>query len=69
MGRFLPDGDRPAKPNDWHSIPRQGRLARVMYPNLAEPQYQRELKALIPSPIDQNSCAHWRNPRDMMRQG
>ena len=24
---------------------------------------------LIPSPIDQNSCAHWRNPRDMMRQG
>ena len=25
--------------------------------------------SLIPSPIDQNSCAHWRNPRDMMRQG
>jgi hypothetical protein len=24
---------------------------------------------LIPSPIDQNSCAHWRNPMDMMRQG
>ena len=24
---------------------------------------------LIPSPIDHNSCAHWRNPRDMMRQG
>src|SRR5262249_22955309 len=24
---------------------------------------------VIPSPIDQNSCAHWRNPRDMMRQG
>jgi FixJ family two-component response regulator len=23
----------------------------------------------IPSPIDQNSCAHWRNPMDMMRQG
>src|SRR5262249_55531990 len=21
----------------------------------------------VPSPIDQNSCAHWRNPRDMMR--
>src|SRR6266487_1589153 len=24
---------------------------------------------LIPSPIDQYSCAHWRNPMDMMRQG
>src|SRR6516162_5968414 len=25
--------------------------------------------SVIPSPIDQNSCAHWHNPRDMMRQG
>ena len=25
--------------------------------------------SLIPNPIDQNSCAHWRNPMDMMRQG
>ena len=24
---------------------------------------------LIPGPIDQNRCAHWRNPMDMMRQG
>jgi FlaA1/EpsC-like NDP-sugar epimerase len=24
---------------------------------------------LIPNPIDQNPCAHWRNPMDMMRQG
>jgi hypothetical protein len=24
---------------------------------------------LIPRPIDQNWCAHWRNPMDMMRQG
>ena len=24
---------------------------------------------VIPSPIDQNSCAHWRNPMDMMPQG
>ena len=23
----------------------------------------------IPSPTDQNPCAHWRNPMDMMRQG
>ena len=23
----------------------------------------------VPSPIDQNPCAHWRNPMDMMRQG
>jgi hypothetical protein len=24
---------------------------------------------LIPSAIDQNRCAHWRNPMDMIRQG
>jgi hypothetical protein len=24
---------------------------------------------LIPSPIDQNRYAHWRNPMDMIRQG
>src|SRR5262249_15769961 len=24
---------------------------------------------IMPGPIDQNSCALWRNPRDMMRQG
>ena len=28
-----------------------------------------ETPELIPSPIDQNPCAHWRNPMDMMRQG
>ena len=28
-----------------------------------------EIEGLIPSPIDQNWCAHWRNPMDMMRQG
>ena len=28
-----------------------------------------EFYDLIPSPIDQNPCAHWRNPMDMMRQG
>ena len=27
------------------------------------------LYEVIPSPIDQNRCAHWRNPMDMMRQG
>jgi hypothetical protein len=26
-------------------------------------------RSLIPSPIDQNRCAHWRNPMDMIRQG
>jgi hypothetical protein len=26
-------------------------------------------RLLLPSPIDQNRCAHWRNPMDMMRQG
>jgi hypothetical protein len=24
---------------------------------------------VIPSPIDQNPCAHWRNPMDMILQG
>ena len=28
-----------------------------------------QLRELIPSPIDQNRCAHWRNPMDMIRQG
>src|SRR6516162_1006643 len=28
-----------------------------------------ELARLIPVPIDQNPCAHWRSPMDMMRQG
>ena len=27
------------------------------------------LEDLIPSPIDQNRWAHWRNPMDMIRQG
>jgi hypothetical protein len=28
-----------------------------------------EIRQLIPGPIDQNRCAHWRNPMDMIRQG
>ena len=40
-------GDDPPKPkNGWHDLPRMARLARVMYPALAEPQYRRELKEL-----------------------
>ena len=27
------------------------------------------LAGLIPMSIDQNPCAHWRSPMDMMRQG
>jgi hypothetical protein len=27
------------------------------------------MAGLIPNPIDQNPCAHWRNPMDMMRHG
>ena len=26
-------------------------------------------RGLIPSLTDQNPCAHWRNPMDMMRHG
>jgi hypothetical protein len=32
-------------------------------------RYVRISAALIPSPIDQNRWAHWRNPMDMVRQG
>jgi hypothetical protein len=34
------------KPVTWHDLPREGRLARCMYPNLAEPQFQREMDEL-----------------------
>ena len=27
------------------------------------------VEEVIPSAIDQNPCAHWRNPMDMIRQG
>ena len=30
---------------------------------------ERTLDSLIPSPTDQNPCAHWRNPMDMILQG
>jgi predicted phage-related endonuclease len=36
---------------------------------IAQVQHNMWVTHLIPSPIDQNSCAHWRNPMDMMRQG
>jgi hypothetical protein len=38
-------GDRP-KQEQWHDIPRMGRLARVMYPNLAEAEMQRLMSQL-----------------------
>jgi hypothetical protein len=28
---------------DWHSLPRQSRLARVMYPHLADAESQRDM--------------------------
>src|SRR5450756_2878021 len=34
-----------------------------------KPPAKPKLDPFIPSPIDQNPCAHWRNPMDMMRQG
>ena len=34
------------KEEQWHSIPREGRLARVMFPTLAEPSMQRQMKEL-----------------------
>ena len=40
-------------------------------PRFAQPLTERcdHGGGLIPSPIDQNPCAHWRKPMDMMRQG
>jgi len=46
MSRAVKNWPEPEKPNDWHTLPRMGRLARVMYPNLAEPQHQREMAQL-----------------------
>jgi hypothetical protein len=31
--------------------------------------HESQTSGLIPSPIDQNRWAHWRNPMDMIRQG
>jgi hypothetical protein len=45
------------------------RPARILTVIVGNPGLRRSIDRLIPSPIDQNSCAHWRNPRDMMRQG
>ena|SRR6516165_1891174 len=36
--------------------------------NRSKPPTQ-DRRRLIPVPIDQNPCAHWRSPMDMMRQG
>jgi hypothetical protein len=48
-----------------------GELARIftIFSEYTDVQRDEKERELIPSPIDQNSCAHWRNPRDMMRQG
>ena len=44
--------------------------AAEMYPELSVTEILARCEpTLIPSPIDQNRCAHWRNPRDMMRHG
>jgi hypothetical protein len=47
MSRFYED-EWPyrRKEEQWHDIPREGRLARVMYPNLAEPSMQRQMAQL-----------------------
>jgi len=44
--------------------PRRGQAFRVH----CDPANPRDLH-LIPSLIDQNSCAHWRSPMDMIFQG
>jgi unsaturated pyranuronate lyase len=41
----------------------QGKTAAICFSFSSSP------RALIPSAIDQNPCAHWRNPMDMIRQG
>jgi hypothetical protein len=46
----------------------------AVYPTNSPPahtviEFRTAVQAVIPGPIDQNRCAHWRNPMDMMRQG
>ena len=43
------------------------RLRSLLIKEIARPEPR--YLAVIPSPTDQNPCAHWRNPMDMMRQG
>src|SRR5215475_3555156 len=49
-------------------IERSSAFGELDPPRLTVSQ-MKAIRLLIPSLIDQNSCAHWRNPRDMMRQG
>ena len=53
-----------------------GGLDSLVYKDIPEPEPKAgqvviQIKAfgLIPVPIDQNPCAHWRSPMDMMHQG
>ena len=45
------------------------RLASKLYLYIDQKDWETTGELLIPRPIDQNWCAHWRNPMDMMRQG
>src|SRR5262249_3164930 len=54
---------RPKKP-----LPHEVGFRRLAGHFLANPVSTR-ISRLIPVPIDQNPCAHWRSPMAMMRQG
>src|SRR6516164_4989026 len=72
LQRVLMTVERAFAPDNKRKLDRH---ARVAFQHLSDPNIFEEVakagsrKHLIPSPIDQNRCAHWRNPRDMMRHG
>jgi hypothetical protein len=50
-------------------VPLTHLIVRTPDPNAARPTPPGGDRPLLPNPIDQNWWAHWRNPRDMIRQG
>jgi dihydrofolate reductase len=53
----------------WMPYVRRCFITRVDYDGPADVWMPPLWDGLIPSAIDQNPCAHWRNPMDMIRQG
>ena len=51
-----------------YGVARTSRLLKFCFSRLY-PAFETGSVVLYRSPIDQNRCAHWRNPMDMMRQG
>ena len=53
---------------NWEVVGENMRIARERNARNLEQDFAQD-RQLIPSLTDQNPCAHWRNPMDMMRHG